>query len=82
VSTETKIRNRLLKKVQQMPPEKLGELEDFLAKLEKSAGNKQKILSYAGAWEQIDLSVFEDLTEYLISKREGNTRRRDEQGTD
>jgi hypothetical protein len=82
MSTETQIRKRLLKKIQQIPPEKLKELEDFLSQFEKAAGNKEKILSYAGAWEQIDQTVFEDLTEYLIEKREGNTRRRNEQGAD
>lgn len=81
METDIQIRNQLLRKIQRIPAEKLRELNDFVSKLEQTTNKKDKILSFAGAWEDMDDSLFEELTDNLISKRKRNKRRIDEQGT-
>lgn len=81
MTTETKIRSQILKRIQRIPSSKLNELDEFISKLEQASGNKAKVLSYAGAWENIDPIVFTELTENIISNRERNTRSYD-QGVD
>lgn len=78
MKTETQIRNQILRRIQRIPGDKLKDLSDYVAKLEQNINKKEKILSYAGAWENMDDSVFEELTEKIISRRERNKRRSDE----
>ena len=73
--TNAQIRNQLLRKIQKIPNDKLKELNDYIAKLEGERENKSKVLSFAGAWSDIDNSVFQDLTENLINNRQRNKRR-------
>lgn len=75
---DTQIRNRLLRKILRIPTEKLKEIDDFVAKLEVPANKKQKNLSFAGSWEDMDNTLFEALTDNLISNRQRNRRRIDE----
>ena len=76
--TDMQIRNRLLRRIQRIPADKLGELEDFMSTLEENASKKEKILSFAGAWKDMDESLFEDFTVNLIRNRRRNKRRTDE----
>ncbi len=76
--TDTQKRQQILRKIYRIPSEKLKELDDFVSKLEKEIHKKAKILSFAGAWQNIDDSVLKDLTENLISNRQKNKRRADE----
>ena len=76
--TDAQIRNQIIRQIQRIPPEKLKELEDFILKLDESKNKKAKILSFAGAWKNIDGSVLNDLTENLISSRLKNKRRFDD----
>lgn len=73
--TNAQIRNQLLRKIQKIPNDKLKELNDYIAKLEGEPEKKSKVLSFAGAWSDIDNSVFQDLTENLINNRQRNKRR-------
>lgn len=72
-SAET--RNRILKRISRVPKEKLKELDEYVAKLEDETNNKSKTLSYAGKWEDIDDSIFEDFTHKLIDNRQKSRRR-------
>lgn len=72
---ETQIRNRLVKRIQQIPSEKLKELEKFISKLEATTGKKEKNLSFAGSWSEMDDDLFGEFTENLIEKRQRNKRR-------
>jgi hypothetical protein len=47
-------------------------------KLESSVGNKDRILSFADSWEDIDKEIFDELTENLIEIRKRNKRRDNE----
>lgn len=73
--TDSQIRNKLLRKIQRIPSEKLKELDDFISKLVGKGDHKSKTLSFAGAWKDIDGSIFQDLTENLIKNRQRNKRR-------
>ena len=81
MSTENQIRSRLLRRIQRIPSNRLNELNEFISKLEQTPSNKDKILSFAGAWENLDTNIFVELTENLISNRQ-RSRRRNEEGTD
>ena len=77
MATDTQKRQRILRKIYQIPSDKLNEIEEFLSHIDKRPHKKSQNLSYAGIWKNIDESVFEDLTENLINNRERNRRRFD-----
>lgn len=76
--TDIQRRNQILRRISRLPKEKLNELDDFISKLEEGIKSKSKVLSYAGSWQDIDESVFNDFTDNLINNREINKRRIDE----
>jgi hypothetical protein len=78
MNTDIRIRSQILKKIQKIPSYRLKELDDFVSKLERTAGKKDRILSFAGAWENIETSIFDEFTENLISNRQKNRTRIDE----
>jgi len=49
-----------------------------ITNLEQDKNIKKKTLSFAGAWKDIDDSVFDDLTKNLINNRRKNRKRIDE----
>jgi hypothetical protein len=73
--TETQIRSQLIRRIQRIPSSKLIELNDLVSKLELTSSNKEKNLSFAGAWINIDSDTFNNLTENLIESRQRNKRR-------
>ena len=76
--TDTQRRQQILKKIHRVPSDKLEELEDFVSKLEQNTDKKDKKMSFAGAWQNIDDSVFKELTDNLINNRQRNKRRDNE----
>lgn len=72
---DTQIRSRILRKIQRIPSNRLKEIDDFVSRLESSTNKKERNLSFAGVWKNIDDRVFEDLTGDLIKKRQQNKRR-------
>lgn len=76
--SDTQIRNQLLRRIHRIRADKLRQLDDYAAKLEENISNKEKILSFAGAWENIDGDIFNELTDNLITRRQRNKRRIDE----
>lgn len=68
--TETQIRSLLIRRIQRIPSNKLNELSQLITKLELTSSNKEKKLSFAGAWANIDSETFNNLTENLIEKRQ------------
>lgn len=79
---ETKIRNQILKKIERMSGEQLSKLDKYLKKLESRNTKKEKILSYAGAWKDMDDDIFREFTTELITRRQENKRRSDETSLD
>lgn len=76
--TDTQRRNQIFRRISKIPKEKLKKLEEYVAKLEKEDDLKSKNLSFAGAWKDIDNTVFDDFTKNLIEMRESNRGRIDE----
>jgi hypothetical protein len=76
--TDKQRRNQIIRRIQRISPDKIKRLQDFIDKLEENTPSKKKVLSYAGAWSDIDEDLFNDLTENLISKRQKNKRRFEE----
>lgn len=77
MKTENQIRSQIIRQLNKMSTKKLKELQKFLSELEQDSGKQSKVLSYAGAWNDIDDSVMEDLTDNLIANRQKNRRRFD-----
>jgi len=75
MKTETQRRQQIIKKIYRVPSNKLEELDNFVSKLEQVTDKKSQILSFAGAWQNIDDETFIDFTDNLISNRRRNTRR-------
>lgn len=76
--TNTQIRNQILRKIKRIPAEKLKELDVFVTRLEESSSKKDKIMAFAGAWEQMDENLFDEFTDNLIDRRQQNRRRNNE----
>lgn len=76
--TDKQRKNQILRRIQKLPPDKIKELHEFVGKIDQETPMKMKILSYAGTWSDIDDTVYNDLTENLISQRQKNNRRFEE----
>jgi len=75
MTIEAQIRTRLIYKIQQMPENKLQVIDRFLEELDDSLGKKEVIISYAGAWKDMDNSILDEFTDSLITRRESNRER-------
>lgn len=73
--TDTQKRSQLIRRIQRIPSNKLNELDQLISKLEESTSRKDKNLTYAGAWKDIDQETFDNLTVNLVEKRQRNRRR-------
>lgn len=62
MTTETQMRSQLIRRIQRIPTNKLNELDEILSRLERKSSNKDKILSYAGIWSDLDSEIVENLT--------------------
>ena len=78
MKADTQIRQQIFRKIRRIPSEKLNDLNDYLSKFEQASDKSSKTLSFAGSWNDIDESAFDELTENLISNRAKNVRRFDE----
>lgn len=76
--TDKQRRNQILRRISRIPKNRLKELDEYVAKLEQGNNKKSRTLSFAGAWQDIDDTVFHDLTNNLISNRMKNRRRIDD----
>jgi hypothetical protein len=75
---DTQIRQLIFQRIRRIPSNKLGDLNAYLNSLEQSAEKSSKTLSFAGSWENIDDSAFNELTDNLLLNRQRNSRRTDE----
>jgi hypothetical protein len=69
------LRHQLLKRIQKIPQQQLQELDNYAAKLESIDASKEKILSYAGIWKDLDSELFDELTENIHGRRADSKRR-------
>ncbi len=82
MTTETKIRNKILRRIERLPEEQLSKIDKYLKKLALEKTKKDRILSYAGAWKDMDDDIFRQFTTELITRRQENKRRSDETSLD
>lgn len=75
---DTQIRQQIFRKIRRIPSNKLNDLNEYLNKLEQTTDKSSKILSYAGSWNNIEESAFNEFTDHLITNRNKNSRRFDE----
>jgi len=78
MTADNQIRQQIFRKIRRIPASKLNDLNDYLSLLEQTTDKSSKILSFAGSWNNIDETAFDELTSQLISNRSKNARRFDE----
>lgn len=64
-----RLRNSLVRKLQQMSADKLAEINTLLSKMESQLKSKDKTLKLAGAWKDLDDSFLDEMTEKLHDNR-------------
>jgi len=69
MTAETKIRMQILRRIERIPDEHLAKIDYYLKKLENLSTKRDKILAYAGAWNELDEGVFREFTEELLTRR-------------
>ena len=69
VETSGNIRELLIEKVRSIPEEVLTELYTYLLRLEQKPSAKERIMSFAGAWADMDDQGFEEFLELNTKRR-------------
>ena len=69
------LKDKIIRRIHTLSPEKLKEVDQFIDHLENHKNSKQKILSYAGAWKDLNEEVFLSLTEALHDNRKKGSKR-------
>lgn len=66
-------RDSLLEEIKLIPEDKLVELFYFIhyfrSGLEKSTGNKEQTMKFAGCWEDMDEEIFREFSEEIKERR-------------
>ncbi|MEM6804105.1 MAG: hypothetical protein AAF696_22060 [Bacteroidota bacterium] len=71
MDTQRNIRELLIEKIHSVPEGVLKELYNYLLRLEKQTSAKERIISFAGAWSDMDNQEFEELLELNRKRRKG-----------
>jgi len=69
MNVKNRLRNNLVRKLQQLPAGKLAEIHDSLKKIKSRLQSKNKTLKLAGSWKDIDHDFFNEMTENLHDNR-------------
>lgn len=75
MTTKSKLRQKIIKKIHSLPEEELGYIEQFIIEMENNIKSNSEILSYSGIFKDLDKEVFDDLTKNLHKRRMEDTRR-------
>lgn len=67
---EDKLREKISKRIEVLSREELQYIDVFIDTLEHKDSSKEKILSFAGVFDDIDTAVFNDLTDQLHENRQ------------
>lgn len=78
MKTDNKKRSRIIQRIKKIPSKNLNKIEELVNKLEDRKSSKEKILSFSGAWEDLNEDTFKDFTDNLGEKRMNNRRRFEE----
>lgn len=67
------IRNKVMEEIKLVPEYKLSEIYDFIhyfrIGLQKSKGNMEQIMKFAGCWKDMPDKVFNDLLDEIRQRR-------------
>jgi hypothetical protein len=69
MNVKNRLRNSLVRKLQQLSADKLSEINILLSKIESQIKSKDKTLKLAGTWKDLDDSFYNDMTENLHDNR-------------
>ena len=69
MNVKNRLRNNLVRKIQQLSTAKLTEITKLLSTLEHQLNAKETTLQLAGSWKELNDDVFNDLTEKLHENR-------------
>lgn len=69
MNVKNRLRNSLVRKLQQLSADKLTEINVLLSKIEDQIKSKDKTLKLAGTWKDLDESFFHEMTNSLHDNR-------------
>ena len=69
MTVKNRLRNNLIRKIQQLSTDKLTEINNLLGKIENQFKSKEKTLKLAGSWKDMGEDIFINLTENLHDNR-------------
>ena len=69
MNVKNRLRNSLVRKLQQLSADKLSEINNLLSKIETQIKSKDKTLKLAGTWKDLDYSFYNEMTEKLHDNR-------------
>lgn len=69
MTTKNRLRNNLIRRIQQLSTDKLTEINNLLGKIENQFKSKDKTLKLAGSWKDLSEDLFVDLTKNLHDSR-------------
>lgn len=69
MNVKNRLRNSLVRKLQQLSADKLTEINMLLSKIEDQIKSKDKTLKLAGTWKDLDESFFHEMTKSLHDNR-------------
>jgi hypothetical protein len=69
MNVKNRLRNSLVRKLQQLSTDKLTEINNLVSKIESQLKSKDKTLELAGTWKDLDDNFFIEMTEQLHDNR-------------
>jgi len=69
MDVKKRLRNNLIRKIQQLSTDKLTEMSNLLSKIENQFKSEDKTLKLAGTWKDLGDDILIDLTEKLHERR-------------
>jgi hypothetical protein len=69
MDVKRKLRNNLIRQIQQLSTDKLNEMTRLLNKLEQHFKSKTKTLELAGSWKDLDNDLLAEFTDKLHENR-------------
>jgi hypothetical protein len=69
MNVKNRLRNSLVRKLQQLSADKLSEINNLLGKIESQIKSKDTTLRLAGTWKDLDDSFYNEMTEKLHDNR-------------
>lgn len=69
MDTKNHLRNSLVRKIQRLSADKLTEINNVLNNMENQFKSKDKTLTLAGAWKDLDIDFFSETIDQLHKNR-------------